>query len=411
MGLITDTTLDTLRAIPIREVAERLGIELGQGRANARCFNKDQHAHGDKNGSLGFDERTNLFKCFGCGVSGDTIRLVELVENVEFREACDYLANNFGVKLDTEISKNKRTTERPAPNFNRKSPYADYNEPIRLNEHYEYDFPHSEIYQEFYNNTEPPNKALVNWWHKRGFSDELLEAYGWRMITSKTYTQTLKRYSEQELVKSGILRLINGELRQIFYAHTVVTPFFDNEVVDDKNKVLYLRARSLDPTQKAKYLAPKGTSPTIYGFDRLMRWAMIYPSAPPLYITESETDSIALTELARRQDKDITAIALVGGQKTENSLTVRELTHILTALDKAVEVNIVTDRDNTGEVFFNAVATALYKQGFNPKNLIKWQEWSKQAKDVGEHLQRLTEQQSNRTAKQGNRIKNKKDLK
>lgn len=404
MGRLAGTTLDALRAIPIKDVAERLGIELGNGRQNARCFNEQAHKHGDRNRSLGLDERVNLFKCFGCGIAGDTIKLVELVEGKGFRGACEYLSQTHGVKLDTEITE-RPNGGKPTPNFTRKSPYADYNDPIRLDDNYNYSLPYAEIYQEFYANTEPPSNDLKKWWSKRGLSDELLTAYGWRTVTPATYAKTLKRYSEQDLTQSGLITATNGQKRHIFSgAYGIATPYFDDELFNGK-KVLYLRARTLNPTLNAKYLAPSGTSPIIYGFDRLYKWVTSYPDTLPLFITESETDSIAITELARQQGKEVYAIALVGGQKTENSLTVRELTHIVGGFDKSVVVNIVTDRDKTGDVFYNAVATALYKQGLNPKNLIKWQEWHESIKDVGEHLQKLTEQANSRTVKPDNNAK------
>lgn len=168
-------------------------------------------------------------------------------------------------------------------------------------------------------------------------------------------------------------------------------PFYDDDLFN-RHKVLYVRFRALSPNQRAKYLAPVGVSPVIYGYDRLSKWAMSYPQVPPLFISESETDSIAVTELAKRQGKEVYAIALVGGQKNEGSVVLRELTEVIKQVDKGAVINIITDRDKTGDTFYNAVATTLYKAGFNPNNLIKWQEWHETLKDVGEHLQRLAEQ-------------------
>ena len=88
------------------------------------------------------------------------------------------------------------------------------------------------------------------------------------------------------------------------------------------------------------------------------------------------------------------AVALAGGQKSEHSLDLREFAQMLQGADTArnITVNIVTDRDETGEHFYKTVATSLYKAGFDPNKLFKWQEWHESLKDVGEHLQRLAEQ-------------------
>lgn len=72
MTRLSDDTVGRLKGLDIKDVADRLGIELGRGNANARCFNQEAHAHGDRHGSLGFNPRTNTFKCFACGVSGDS---------------------------------------------------------------------------------------------------------------------------------------------------------------------------------------------------------------------------------------------------------------------------------------------------------------------------------------------------
>ena len=41
----------------------------------------------------------NYFTCFKCGVGGDVVDLVKLVEGLEFREAIRWIANKFGAAL------------------------------------------------------------------------------------------------------------------------------------------------------------------------------------------------------------------------------------------------------------------------------------------------------------------------
>lgn len=398
MALLEAKTLDDLRSIPIKELAERLGVELGRGRANARCFNTDAHKHGDKNGSLGFNERTNRYKCFACDVNGDGIALTQAITGKDFRQACEHIADIYGLTLDYSHSKAKPDK---TPNYSRKTPYTAYNEPIRINDSYEYDkLPHSAIYQALYDVSDEPSQELTEWWYNRGFSDALLEASGWRTVGSHTIDKLLESYSEADLTDAGLVWRDNGQLRHVLTSHTVVTPYFNGEleaaVTGRRPSVLYIRFRALGDGVKAKYLAPRGTQPIIYGFDELYRYAIHYGATPPLYITESESDALAIRELASRQSKHAYAVALTGGQKSQHSLVVRELAHVLSGLDKAAVINIVTDRDATGEVFFNAVASTLYKAGFNADNLIKWQEWHERCKDVGEHLQALNKP-SNRT--------------
>lgn len=391
MTRLSDNTVEQLKGLDIKDVADRLGIELGRGSANARCFNQEAHAHGDRHGSLGFNPRTNTFKCFACGISGDPIALVMQYNKVEFREACEWLASSYGIQLE---GVEPRANQEKKPDFNNRKVYRDDNEPLRLsNSLLDYETDNQEIYQALYDLSDEPNDQLRRWWASRGFSNSLLKAYGWRIVNPKTIKELLKVYDYPLLAKAGLVSDDRAELEQFlkrYISHNVIVPFYD-ELLFKSHRVLYVRFRDLTQGARVKYLAPRGSHPVIYGFDRLCGWVMTYPKPNALYITESETDSIAVTELANRQGKTVQAIALVGGQKNEHSLILRELAEVVKD-HKEATVNIVTDRDDTGDTFYNAVATTLYKVGF--REIYKWQEWATSLKDVGEHLQKLSEQQN-----------------
>lgn len=405
MTKLADTTIERLKDLDIKDVAERLGVELPRGNGNARCFNAEAHTHGDRHGSLGFNPKTNTFKCFTCGISGDTIALVQAYNKVGFREACEWLAGSYGITIEGVQPREDR--EKTPDLDNRKSPYRDDTEPLRLsNSLLDYETENQEIYQALYDLSDDPTTELKEWWASRGFSNSLFEAYGWRSISPKTIKEMLRRYNYPLLAKAGLVGENKAELEHFirrYTTHNVIVPFYD-ETFFKNHRVLYVRFRDLRQGSKVKYLAPVGGSPVIYGYDRLCGWAMTYPKPKALFISESETDSIAVTELARRQGKAVQAIALVGGQKNEHSLVLRELTEAIKSVDKGATINIITDRDKTGDTFYNAVATTLYKAGFNPDKLIKWQEWDESLKDVGEHLQRLAQQP---TAQQPNNNVNK----
>lgn len=89
--------LNSLRAIPIIELASRLGIAVKGGKA--LCFK-----HSEKEPSLSFDEKRNIFKCFGCEIGGDTIKLYMLYKDVEFKQAVEELAEMYGMVKEESIS-------------------------------------------------------------------------------------------------------------------------------------------------------------------------------------------------------------------------------------------------------------------------------------------------------------------
>lgn len=57
--------------------------------------------HDDSNPSFGVNEESNLYNCFGCGATGDVIKLVQTVEGLQFIEAIQKLSKYAGVEVET----------------------------------------------------------------------------------------------------------------------------------------------------------------------------------------------------------------------------------------------------------------------------------------------------------------------
>ncbi len=66
--------------------------------ANTRC---PMPNHNDGNPSFGVNTEKNTFNCFGCGCSGDLIKLVQDVEGLNFIEAIQKLSNYQGIDIET----------------------------------------------------------------------------------------------------------------------------------------------------------------------------------------------------------------------------------------------------------------------------------------------------------------------
>ena len=82
--MIEQTRIDQAKKQSLIDVIESKGIAVKkQGQQYfALC-----PFHEDHTPSLSIDPKTNLFKCFGCGVAGDTIKFIELYEKKSFPEA------------------------------------------------------------------------------------------------------------------------------------------------------------------------------------------------------------------------------------------------------------------------------------------------------------------------------------
>ena len=98
--------LQKLRDLPIEGVAERLGLRVS--RHKSLCpFHADSHP------SLSYSTSKNMFRCFVCEAKGGTIDLVMRHLNVDFREACRWLADEHSIILDEWQPAEK--TEEPKP--------------------------------------------------------------------------------------------------------------------------------------------------------------------------------------------------------------------------------------------------------------------------------------------------------
>jgi len=82
--MIEQTRIDTAKTVNLVELIQSKGITVKkQGQQYmALC-----PFHEDHNPSLSIDTKTNLFKCFGCGAAGDTIKFIELYEKKDFPAA------------------------------------------------------------------------------------------------------------------------------------------------------------------------------------------------------------------------------------------------------------------------------------------------------------------------------------
>ncbi len=55
--------------------------------------------HDEKSPSFSVNSGMQIFKCFGCGISGDIFTFVEKIENISFKEALEKLAKKAGVEI------------------------------------------------------------------------------------------------------------------------------------------------------------------------------------------------------------------------------------------------------------------------------------------------------------------------
>lgn len=95
-GAKDDPRLNEARALPIEEVADRLGL-ADLKRAGRERVGPCPVCGGNDRFSISLDK--NVFNCRHCG-GGDAIALVELVQGCDFRAALDWLVGDVEISLD-----------------------------------------------------------------------------------------------------------------------------------------------------------------------------------------------------------------------------------------------------------------------------------------------------------------------
>jgi len=98
--------INKVRDLPIGQVAQQLGLEIHRGMTYCLW-------HTDKNPSLELSAKRNNCHCYSCKHTADVIELVEKVTGKTFREACEWLADNHGLILETKVSDGGAAPGRP----------------------------------------------------------------------------------------------------------------------------------------------------------------------------------------------------------------------------------------------------------------------------------------------------------
>ena len=139
--------------------------------------------HNEKTPSFSVDEGRQTYKCFGCGEGGDVISFVEKYYNLDFMEAMEMLAREYGIEL-------KRGGGQVSGKI------KEYYEINRLAARF------------FYRALREHNNPGYTYMRRRGISDETLNTFGigyaddeWTSLTDHLIEQG---YEPEKLVEVGL---------------------------------------------------------------------------------------------------------------------------------------------------------------------------------------------------------------
>ena len=181
--------------------------------------------HNEKTPSFVVSETKQIFTCFGCGATGDVIEFVKRFYNLEFSEAVEKLANEYGITLEKKAYNDNRDiyyqVNRMAANF---------------------------FYKAF---TERANKGYP-YMKNRGISPAILKKFGIGYADEKW--DSLYQYLKSQgvdvkvMVELGLVSESKGKYYDKF-RNRVMFP-----IINTSGKVIGFGGRAIDPDDNPKYL-------------------------------------------------------------------------------------------------------------------------------------------------------------
>lgn len=177
--------------------------------------------HHENTPSFVVSENKQIFKCFGCGKSGDVIKFVEFIENVDFIESVKILAEKLNIEIpQTENSNN----------------FSNNNINTVLKEI-------NTIAARFYYKKLVNDKTAIEYLKKRDVSADMIKEFGLGYSDNNTdeLINILKaEYTQKQLIDSGMVVGKNDGIYPRF-RNRIMFPIFDS-----RNKVIAFGGRQLD---------------------------------------------------------------------------------------------------------------------------------------------------------------------
>lgn len=187
--------------------------------------------HKEKSGSFCVSPDKQIFHCFGCGVGGNVFHFIGKIENLNFKESVEFLANRAGIELP-------------------KSDNAEDDKLARLKSRvYELNKHTAEFYhQNLYKPTAKPAQEYVK---KRHLDNKTLKTFmiGYSGRFNELYTELKSQgFTEEEILASGLVNK-NPDGKFIDrYRNRLMFPIFDA-----RDRVIAFGGRVLDDS-KPKYI-------------------------------------------------------------------------------------------------------------------------------------------------------------
>ena len=188
--------------------------------------------HKEKSGSFCVSPDKQIFHCFGCGVGGNVFHFIQKIENLNFRESVEFLANRANIEIPIE----KINPAEEKKEILKKKVY-EVNKTAAEFYHQNLYKPSAKLGQEYVKKRHLDNNTLKTF--KIGFSGKFNELYE---------ELKMQGFKEEEILASGLVNK-NPEGKFIDrYRNRLMFPIFD-----ERDRVIAFGGRVLDDS-KPKYI-------------------------------------------------------------------------------------------------------------------------------------------------------------
>lgn len=311
--------------------------------------------HKEKTPSFTVSSDKQIFKCFGCGQGGSIIQFISKIENLDFKDTLEFLADKINIDLARfeitgQFKKQNNTKDLKEIIFNINRDTAKY------------------FHQALLEQTNEKNSIVIDYLKKRNLDSTVITKFGLGYGNKKNETlfDYLNKlgYKKSDILASGVVtQNIKGNIFENFSAR-LIFPIFDI-----RDRVIAFGGRVLNNTLPKYVNSPENIvyykGKNLYGLNIAKR-----DNTDKLIMVEGYMDTLAL------QKNDITnAIASLGTALTENQAKlIKRYTNTII---------IAYDQDDAGKAATLRAIDILYKEGLKIKVLCLDQE---DVKDPDEYI-------------------------
>jgi len=220
-------------------IGERIDVKRAGSNFKARC-----PFHDEKTPSFMISSSKQIFKCFGCGASGDSIKFVMMYDNVSYPDAIRHIASKYGIEL---VETYGDRVKDPSSD--------DKKELLRILNKNACDFFHENLIREYGKENSGVIKYLNERKIDREYADKFMLGYApddWQFLVSD---RRFSVYNDDVLVEAGLRK--KNEKGNVYdqFRNRLVFPIYDQ-----MGNVVAFSGRTLDDEIPPKYLNSPETS-------------------------------------------------------------------------------------------------------------------------------------------------------